>query len=120
VSSDDSEVRFMLGNTAYPGAEWQYNPNFLIKDARVYNRVLSASDIQTLARSPNNYNAISEGLVFNAPFCRNFRYGDYLDHQLTADMAVLDRVNQFVGTPHYSSVTGSYAIFGRDPILNAY
>lgn len=117
---DDREIRFMFGNAAFPTIEWAYNPTYVMKDARVYNRVISSGEMLALAQNENVYDNIQNGLVFHAPFVRNFRYDDYVDNVLTTDMFVFDRLNEYAGVPHYDTTVSGYQIYGRDPSDTSY
>jgi hypothetical protein len=119
---NDRNVRFIVGNAAFSGSiEWSYAPDFVWKNTRVYRRELSASEVATLAANPDREDVVMDGLVWHAPYVRNFRYSEYLNVQLTTAFPLFDRVNGLIGTPHYYVITGSaYQLYGRDPSLSSY
>ena len=118
---NDKNARFIVGNGAFTASvDWSYNPDWVFKDARVYNRVLSAAEIITIVASPNDQNTVPNGLVWQAPYVRNFRYNEYVNQVITTDMKIFDRVSGLAGVPHYNVTTGTYSIYGRDPTASSY
>ena len=72
-----------------------------IKNARIYNRILSATEVITL------YNAgvpdetlVTNGLVFQGLMVQTSRLAEYVDHDLTDGMNIIDNVHWVVGSPH--------------------
>jgi hypothetical protein len=117
----DGLVKFVVGNSSRIDSPWGYDPNFAWKNFRVYNRVLSQTEITTLANNPDDEDVVLDGLVWHAPYVRNFRYNDYLDQQIVSDDRVWDRVNGLAGIPHYNShPTGTFPMFWRDPSLSSF
>lgn len=115
--TDDSAIRFMIGNAAFPSIEWIYDPKFKWKDARVYNRILNGWEALALSDSENNYDVLLDGLVFHAPFVRKMRLADYIDKPITTDKKIFDRVSEIVGVTHYKDTVSGWEIYGRDPTL---
>lgn len=121
TAGDDRNVRFLIGNSTRWNEEYGYDPHFVIKDARVYNRILPQSEITLLANSENNVNVVTNGLVWNAPFVRSFRYDEFVDTDIEATDPVFDRVRELSGEPHWNTtVTGTYNMFWRDPTASSY
>ncbi len=120
--TDDSLARFIVGNAAYSGvAEWIYRPVFTWKDARVYNRIISATEMAEINADENNYDTVPDGLIFQASFVRNFRYAATVNTPMGVQYSrAFDRVNSLAGVPHYTAVTGTYEIYRRDPTLSSY
>ncbi len=60
---NDRNVRFIVGNAAFSGSiEWSYHPDFVWKNARVYNRELSASEVATLS-GQSRYRRCCDGWI---------------------------------------------------------
>jgi hypothetical protein len=119
--ASDANVKFVVGNSSRIDNPWGYDPNFVWKNARVYNRVLSQSEITTLANNPDNEDVVLEGMIWNAPYVRNFRYSDYLNQPIGIDDRVWDRVNGLAGIPHWRTfVTGTFQMYWRDPLQSSY
>jgi hypothetical protein len=108
---DYSNAELMIGNVNIPGVEYVYNFNGHIKDARIYNRLLSSYDVMLLVTNPNNYTLVPSGLVFQGPAVRTedlIPTGTILYPQ----NKLLDNIYGIVGTPHWNFSSGStgYAI----------
>ena len=117
----DANIKFVVGNSSRIDNPWGYDPHFVWKNARVYNRVLSQSEITTLANNPDNEDVVLDGLIWHAPYVRNFRYNDYLNQAIGVDDKVWDRVNGLAGEPHWRShSTGTFNMYWRDPTQSSY
>jgi len=91
---DETGIPFFIGNLKSPAYDYSWPFGGLIKDVRMYNRVLTSTEITDL------YNGIpvTDGLVFQGP-CIKTSEATTLDGQtLTIDNKVLDNINQMVGT----------------------
>lgn len=100
----ETAYRYILGNT-YSSATYlpAYNRPFdgLVKDARVYNRVLSAAEVQSLAAA----GTVTSGLLFQAPAVYDADVAEFTDKTLAETDKVIESVVQIVGTPHGTPIT---------------
>jgi hypothetical protein len=72
----------------------------LIKNIKIYNRLLSAAEITADAAGTH----ISNGLVFWGPFAPTEALTDYYDAALTTSQKLIDAVTGKVGTPQNAPV----------------
>lgn len=114
--SDDTGNPFIVANRIYPEIEYQYAFQGKIKDVRIYDRVLTATEVTTLYNSGTVDNAlVTDGLVFQGLNVRTSEYADYVDDVLTIDQKIIDNIYGAVGTPNYDSIAGTAAPIGRAP-----
>ena len=71
-----------------------------IEDVRIYNRVLSSTEVTELYNSGTPYYyGLLDGLIFNPLYVKTANYSQYIDTVLTVGMNVLDAVKYTVGKP---------------------
>src|SRR5690606_14788498 len=58
---DYSNANLMLGNVNIPSDELPYNFNGYIKDVRIYNRILTPSEVLLLASDENGWHLVPDG-----------------------------------------------------------
>ena len=83
-----------------------YNPTLAygllggLKDIRIYNRILSATEVATLYNSGTPLATVgpTSGLVFQGPVVRTPELALYTGQTLTANTPVLDNIIGYVGT----------------------
>jgi hypothetical protein len=98
----ETAYRYLIGNV-YSGGGYEYNRPLdgLVKDARIYNRVLSAAEVTSLAGG----GTVTTGMLFQAPAVYDVDVAAFTDKTLTSADAVIDSVNYRVGVPNGSPVT---------------
>ena len=98
---DETGFKYLLGNLFT--ADYEYNRPFdgLVKDARVYNRVLSAAEVQSLAAA----GTVTSGLLFQAPAVYDADVAEFTNKTLAETDKVIESVVYRVGTPHGTPVT---------------
>lgn len=106
----DSEVasRFVIGNVYETLSEFTSTWKGKIKDVRVYDRVLSASEVTSLYNSgTQSYSILSgpdDGLLFQAFAVRTEELSQYADQTLTSALKVRDNIFGAIGTPNDSPI----------------
>ena len=109
AAKDEYGVDLIVGNWKSASEDYTRAFDGKIKDARVYNRVLSAAEVTTLYNGGTpDMDLVTDGLQFQAFVVPTFRLTDFVDATLTSDMKVRDRIYGVVGTPHGSPI-------GRNP-----
>jgi hypothetical protein len=118
---DDSGINFMVGNSLFPGSEYAYNLDGLMKDVRVYDRIVTSGEMLQLAQNDNDYTLVTDGLILNGFFVRDFRYDDYVPHPISPEMKILDKIYKTPAVAHYLvTESNSNAIKGADPEAVSY
>jgi len=99
---------FVMGNLYEAGAELTATWLGLIKDLRVYNKILSSSEVTQLYNSGTPDATIltspESGLVFQAPVVSTDRLSSYINQPLNINLKVRDNVFGFIGTPNDSPI----------------
>lgn len=106
IGGGDKPGQLIIGNQ-YDYTN-QYNSAFggRIKDARIYNRILSGAEITILYNGGvPNMDLVTSGLQFQAFVVPTNRLSQYIDQSLTSAMKVRDRINGVIGTPN-GTITG--------------
>lgn len=95
-TADETGFRYILGNI-YTAA-YLYNRPFdgLIKDARIYNRILSADEVASLAAG----GTVTSGMIFQGPAVYDGDVTTYTDKTLTVADKAIDAVYYRALTPH--------------------
>lgn len=102
---DQAGNNFMIGNDKTATEDYIRAFPGLIKDVRVYDRILSAAEVTTLYNSGTPDAAlVTDGMVFQAFCVRTKELASFVDQTLTESMKLLDNVQRVVGTPHGSPV----------------
>jgi hypothetical protein len=116
TSDTDADANLVLGNFNYPGFQFIYRHNGYLKDMRIYNRILSPSEIALIAANPNNYLTVPDGLVFQAPTVKTEDYGNLTGSVLYPNNLLIDNVYSIRGTPHWYVPSGTaFALKAYDP-----
>lgn len=93
----------MVGNVKTSVPSYSYSQSFVgkIKDARVYNRILSAAEVTTLYNGGvPDADLVTDGLVFRAFAVKTKDLSDYIDQTLDENLKVVEDIYRMVGTPH--------------------
>jgi len=97
--------QLVAGNIFASNEVWNSAFEGTLKDLRIYNRILSSTEVTTLYNSGAQDDAlVTDGLIFQGPCVRTKDYALYEDETLTESLKVLDNVYGVVGTPHGSPV----------------
>jgi hypothetical protein len=76
-----------------------------IKDARVYNRILSVSEILSIYNEGAFGVGVLSGLVFQGPCIRTKQLSYFTDKTLTSSDKLIDNIHGAIGTPNGSPIT---------------
>lgn len=98
---DETGWQYILGNIFTNGYDYNRPFDGLIKDARIYNRVISEAEVQSLAAG----GTVTSGLIFQAPAVYNSDVEEFTDKTLDVTDKVIESVGLKVGTPHGSPIT---------------
>ena len=101
VTAPEEGVHFFIGNVKTAAVDWAWPMDGLIKDVRVYNRILTGVEAASLAAGGDE----TQGLIFQSPCVRTNELSDFEDLTLTADLKMIDNIYGFVGTPHDAVIT---------------
>ena len=101
ATPNETGVSFLIGNLKTESIDYTWPFDGVIKDARVYNRILTTAEAATLAAS----GVVTDGLVFQSPCVRTKELTKYTDLTLTAEEKLLDNIFGVVGSPHGSPIT---------------
>lgn len=112
--------QFILANMKITGDVLGYNFKGLEKDARVYNRILSATEMAEIEATENDYSTVSDGLIFQGLFVRNSRFADYVDDPILPNMKVMDKLSELPGEVTYDTSNTTFQVKGADPELTTY
>jgi hypothetical protein len=112
--ADETGNKFVVGNYDYGGA-FVAPFNGQITDARVYNRVLSATEVMTIYQANTDVlgnelpiftnNPVPSGLVFQSPCIHTKDLTAYTNLTLTAEDKMIDNINGMILTPHGAPVS---------------
>ena len=94
-------VNFVIGNAKTSTVDYLYTFGGKIKDVRVYNRFLTATE--ELARYNSgapDWDLVTDGLIFQALAVKTEKLSAYVNATLTSDMKVRDAIHGVIGTPH--------------------
>jgi len=119
ANSDSTNILY-LANMKIVTDVLGYNFRGLMKDPRIYSRILSDDEMVTIATGENNYSTVPDGLAFQGLFVRNFRYADYVDDPILPSMKVLDKIYETPGTVLYDTSDATFQVKGADPELTSY
>jgi len=114
--SDYSGANLLIGNLNVVGSELQYAYNGFIKDARIYNRLLSPNEVAVLASDNDNYLLVPDGLVFQAPNVKTEDYGGMTGTVILPTNKLIDNTYGIRGTATANYPSGTaWAILAYDP-----
>jgi hypothetical protein len=100
--ADETGSLYVIGNLNAGGSwgtiTYKYTAPFygLIKDARIYNRILSAAEVASLASG----GTVTDGIIFQGPAVYDGDVTAYTNKTLTEADKVIDAVHYRTGTPH--------------------
>ena len=92
-ADDETGTGFFIGNTVTQTINGTRPADSIIKDARVYNRLLSNDEAIALYNGTN----VTDGLVFQGPNVRTNELDEYIDQTLTPAKTVRDNVYGVIG-----------------------
>lgn len=101
ATPSETGISFLVGNLKTESIDYTWPFDGLIKDARVYNRILTGTEAAILASG----GAVTDGLVFQSPCVRTKQLPYYTDKSLSAEDKLLDNLFNAVGSPHGAPVT---------------
>jgi len=84
------------------------------KDVRLYDRRLSTAEAIGLYANQNDYDHLTNGLVFHGLAVRTSELASYVDELLEENMKIRDNIYGLVGTVHYNPAAGA-GVYGADP-----
>ena len=103
--NDEAGSPLVIGNWKTATNDYDRAMDGKLKDVRIYNRILSGSEITTLYNSGTPDAAlVTDGLKFQAFAVRTKDYALYENQTLTEALKLLDNVFGVVGTPHGAPV----------------
>jgi hypothetical protein len=106
TSDDDSDCPLILFNIApnpsVAGQQYFYNSskNAILKDIRIYNRILTQSEITELANGEDDYSTVQDGLQFQGIYAPKDNINDYIGDVIDNQDLVLDSVHKAAGIPY--------------------
>lgn len=122
TSDDDRDAPLILFNMTpdplNPAETYSYNTlhDVLMKNVRIYNRILSQTEITALAASADDYLIIQEGLVFQGIYAPQDNIDDYINDMILADDLVLETVRGYAGRPYNTDTSSSTeTLYGLTP-----
>lgn len=96
-------VPLVIGNEMTATIPFNLPFNGIIKDARIYNRIITQAEVTTLYNSGTpDESLVTDGLVFQAFAVRTENLADYADQTLTSSLTLRDNVFGAVGVPNGS------------------
>jgi hypothetical protein len=113
TSDDDSDCPLVFFNLSpdplAPEQKYYYSTiyNIAIKDARIYNRILSSSERAALTAGEDDYTTVPNGLLFQGPYAPTANISDYINDTIENDDLVLDAVYRACGIPYNEDTTSS-------------
>lgn len=121
TSDDDSDCPLVLFNSApnplnvgerYANA----SSGFALKNVRVYNRILTSSEVTTLAAAQNTYDNVPTGLLFMGIYAPSGFITEFTGDELSENDFVLDAVHKAAGIPYNADVlTDNKMLHGETP-----
>lgn len=122
ASEDDSRSRISLGNL-YKEASGADDAHFfsLLKDARIYNRVLTAAEVAEIAAGENDYTTVQDSsLIFHGFGIRTFLTGTYMNQPMLTDRKGLDNIYGGQVTAVYDASNSGTFPHMLDPTQTSY
>lgn len=102
IAQEDGNT--LIGNRDIVGSSYQRPFDGKIKDARIYNRILTAAEILQMYNEGAGGTGVTSGLVFQGPVVRTKDLTYFTDHIMLSDDRVLDNIHGMVGVPHGAPV----------------
>lgn len=97
ITDDETGYLFHIGhynNSSFDGQ---------IKDLRIYNSILSSSDVSGIYNAGAGGTGYTSGLIFQAPVIRTSDLTYFTNHTLLSTDRLLDNIYGYVGTPAWDS-----------------
>lgn len=100
LSNDGQD--FCVGNLRLQSVPVQFAFPFIgkIKDARVYNRELTAAELSTMYSAGPGDMSVTDGLVFQGPTIKTLESDYYDGHTMTSTDRVIDNIYGAIGVPN--------------------
>ena len=99
--ADETDVPFSIGNLRTATYQYLGSMKGQIKDARMYNRILTAAEVTTLYNSGTVNPAVlateDVGMIFQGSFIYTSEYNDLLNNSFEEDGFIVDNVYQAIG-----------------------
>jgi hypothetical protein len=119
TSDNDSDCPLILFNNSFnpntPSQEYMTSvDNFVLKDVRVYNKILTPAEVLEINNGEDDYSTVSEGKLFNGIYAPKDNIADYINDTILADDWVLDSVHMAVGIPYnHDTSNDDYILHGE-------
>lgn len=97
----ESGLVFTCGNES----DWNAPFAQILRDARLYNRILSPAEITTLYTEGIGGLSVADGLVFQGPTVRTNDISSYAGATINYESKLLENIHNTVGTPHAAPIT---------------
>lgn len=95
-------VQLTIGNV---GTDYSRAFDGKLRDLRVYDRILSSTEVTTLYNSGTpDSDLVTDGLIFRAFAVKTKNLSNYIDQTLDENLTVVDDIYGMVGTPNGSPV----------------
>jgi hypothetical protein len=105
-AANEIDLPFYLGNDREDAVTANTPAKGQLKDARVYNRILSAAEVLALYNGGMiNPNIVTDGLIFQGPCVRTSELASYAGKTLTAEDDMIDNLHFYSGTPEGSPIS---------------
>lgn len=92
----------VLGSPKTPAFQSPYNGK--IKDARIYNRILSSSEIAQIYSEGAGGTGVTSGMVFQGPVVKTKDLAYFTDHTMLSTDRVAENIYQMIGKPTGSPI----------------
>lgn len=98
---DDAGITLNIGNRNYTGTDRIYDFAGSIKDIKIFDGILSASEVSQLDASEQ----VTDGLTFSAPVVKTADLANYIGVPISKTDPIYNNINHFYGYVDYASVT---------------
>jgi hypothetical protein len=116
VVDTDERADLVLGNLYFPSFNYFYNFNGYLKDVRIYDRLLTATEVVELASDNDNFLLVPDGLVFQSPCVKEEDYAGITGTILYTTNKMIDNIYGVRGTPNSLYASGTaWSIKAYDP-----
>jgi len=119
ASDSDTGLPLRFGTISVNG-DFPTYWNGLLKDGRLYNLILTADEIAGLFANENDYDYLTDGLVFQGFAVKTSKLDDYIPGPIEENMKIRDNIYGLAGTAGYNSSSTDNEIRGADPALTNY
>ena len=99
AAKSETGAPFAIGNRIWEFDDWTNQFPGKIKDVRIYNRVLTQTEITAIYNAGAGLPTVSDGLVFQGPCIHTARAANYAGAYITADDKLIDNIYGAVGNP---------------------